>query len=114
MIGAVAAPLVMRLVGGREFLPAVPILRLLLLTTVGAAVSHVMASQWIGRGLFLQVSATSIVCGACAVVGSLLLVPRYGAIGAAWSTVGAYALGTVINLGLALVLELRWRRAALA
>ncbi len=112
VVGAVFAPLILRLVGGAAFLPAVPILRLLLLTTVGAAVSAVMASQWIARGLFLQVSATSLVCGAGAVVANLLLVPRHGAVGAAWAAVGTYALGTLINLGLALRLELRWRRAA--
>lgn len=94
---ALVAPWVVPFVVGDDFRPAVPVFQLLLLALVGQTFSAVLAPQWIGRGLFWQVSAASLVTGVLTVAACLYLVPRHGMIGAAWATVAVYALSVLGN-----------------
>ncbi len=84
IIGYVASPLVIVGLLGARFLPAVSVFRILLLTLIGMTLSTLMASQWIARGLFLQVGVVSVILGTLTVAGNYLVVPRYGIHGAAW------------------------------
>lgn len=96
-IAALVSPWLVPFVVGNDFRPAVPVFQLLLLAIVGQTFSAVMAPQWIGRGLFWQVSAASLATGLATVAASLYLVPRHGMIGAAWATVAVYTLSVLGN-----------------
>jgi hypothetical protein len=68
-----------------------------------------MASQWIGRGLFLQAAGLSFAAGALTVAGGMWLLPRFGVTGAVYTTLGVYALATVGNGAMASWVQRRWR-----
>src|SRR5207302_2264102 len=82
------APWVVPFVFGAPFTPAVPIVRIVVLSVAGSTMSMVMSSQWIARGLFLQAALLTLSVGALAVLGNYLFVPRFGMYGAAWVTAG--------------------------
>ena len=105
--GFFLAPVVIRIVGGPRFMPAVPMLRILLVSLVAMNFSAVMSSQWIARGMFLRLTAISAVTALISAVLNWLLIPRYGAIGSAWVTVGVYGSGMIVNAGLAFWVERR-------
>lgn len=104
------APWVVPFVFGKPFAPAVPILRILLLSIAGMTLSIVMASQWISRGLFVQAAGLTLLIGALTVLGNYIAVPRYGMYGAAWVTVGTYAISIIGNGSMALWVNSRYRR----
>jgi O-antigen/teichoic acid export membrane protein len=95
--GFVLAPLGVRIVAGAAFLPSVPLFRIMLPALIGMTFSSVMASQWIGRGLFGLAAGISLATGALNVVATFLVVPQYGAVGAAWVMVGIYGLSVLGN-----------------
>ncbi|HVX40279.1 MAG TPA: oligosaccharide flippase family protein [Gemmatimonadaceae bacterium] len=110
VIGYVAAPLGVRLVAGKAFLPAVPLFRVMLLALVGMTFSSIMASQWIGRGLFGMAAGISLATGGANVVATFVVVPQSGAMGAAWVMVGVYAISILGNGLMALWVERRVQR----
>jgi O-antigen/teichoic acid export membrane protein len=120
LTGAVAAgawfiaPPAVRVIFGQEFLPTVPLFRILLGGALGMTLSIVMASQWIARGLFLQAAVVTLAIGAVTVVVNFLVVPRYGTGGAAWVTVGTYLVTMAVNLVMAVWVDRRTRAAALS
>lgn len=107
--GAALAPFAIPLLVGDEFRPAVPVFQLLTIGLVGQSLSMLMAPQWIGRGLFWQVSALSLATGVATLAACLALVPRHGMYGAAWATVGVYLFSILANGGMALWVEQRVR-----
>jgi O-antigen/teichoic acid export membrane protein len=109
VIGYVAAPLLIPLVAGRAFEPAVHLYRLLLPALIGATLSALMASQWIGRGLFWQASLVTIAAGVISVACDFALIPAYGMEGAVVSTLVTYAIAFAANGGMAVWID---RRAA--
>src|SRR4029079_11183493 len=98
------------MVFGAPFAPSIPIFRILLLSVVGSTMSIVMASQWIGRGLFVQAAVLTVAVGALTVLANYLVVPRFGMQGAAWVTVGTYSVSIVGNGAMAIWVEMRTRR----
>jgi O-antigen/teichoic acid export membrane protein len=113
-IAAVAyllAPVAITLVAGRKFLPAVPLFRGILPALIGATFATVMASQWIGRGLFRQAATLTFLAGLASVVTNLLLVPTRGADGAVISTLVIYGLAVASNLVMAAWVERQWSRS---
>lgn len=113
-VGALIAPWIIPLVLGEAFRPAVPVFQLLTLALVGQTLSVVMAPQWIGRGLFLQVSAASLATGVVSALACLWLVPRHGMVGAAAALLGVYGLSLLGNGGFAWWVDHRVRQRALA
>jgi O-antigen/teichoic acid export membrane protein len=105
-----AAPVAVRLLAGRDFLPSVDVFRILLLGVIGMTMSTVMASQWIGRGFFLRVALMSGVSGLAVLGANWLVIPRYGMQGAAWVMVGVYTISIIVNGIMILWGERRWRR----
>ncbi|HEX6038761.1 hypothetical protein [Longimicrobium sp.] len=81
------------LMGGPEFLPAVPVLRMLLLSVPGMTFATVMAPQWVGRGFFARVGALSLGVSAVGVAAAWIGIRAYGAAG----FVLPYAVGVVVN-----------------
>lgn len=92
-----AAPL-LALAGGGQYAESVPALRALLPGIVAFAPGVVLAGDFIGRGRphwNTQASALTVVIN---VVAALALIPRQGAVGAAWASSLAYACGSAIML----------------
>lgn len=107
---AAASPLVVPAVAGPGFEDAAGLLALLLLSVPGLTWSAVMAPQWVTRGLFLQVSAITVGLGLVHLAGTLVLVPRHGAHGAAWATIGTSVAVLAVNAWMVTHCEREWRR----
>lgn len=103
----VLAPVIVPLLAGRAFAPAVPLFRILALSIFGMSLSPVMAPQWVARGYFLRVAALALVPAAVGIIGNALLIPRYGMRAAAWMMVASYSLFMLANLGFARWIESR-------
>jgi O-antigen/teichoic acid export membrane protein len=95
--GYFLAPLGVRLVAGERFLPSVPLFRALLPAFVGATFATVMASQWIGRGLFLQAALLTFAVGLVSLSCDLALIPTRGASGAVVSSLVTYGISVIGN-----------------
>jgi O-antigen/teichoic acid export membrane protein len=117
VLGAVAyvlAPFGVRLVAGEAFLPSVELFRFLLPALVGATFSTVIASQWIGRGLFLQAASLTLVVGLISVTCDLILIPSRGMRGALVSTLITYGVSVIGNGAMALWVQSRVGRTGAA
>lgn len=107
------APLLIGVVAGPDFGPSTDLFRIYMCAVPAAVLNGAMAVQWIGRGLFLQVSAITIAAGLLNFCGNLLLIPRYGAAGAAWATVvGVYCIPFTANVTMWVRCERERRTAA--
>lgn len=109
-VGYVLAPIAVRLVAGERFLPAVPLFRIILPGLFGATLATVMASQWIGRGLFVQAAVLTIAIGALSISLDLILVPRYGMRGAVVSTLVTYGISVLGNGAMVVWVQGQWRK----
>jgi O-antigen/teichoic acid export membrane protein len=109
IMASAVAPFAIRIVAGAQFAGAVPIFRLLLFSVVGVTFATVMGPQWIGRGLFWQMSAMSLFAAAVYAGLCFLWIPRYGMDGAAYATIVLSALMIVGNGTLAFHCETRLR-----
>ena len=78
------------------FLPAWPALVLLLPGVVALSVSKVLASDLGGRGLPRYATLGAAVAVLVTIPGDLLLIPRWGILGAAAVSTVAYSLSTVV------------------
>jgi O-antigen/teichoic acid export membrane protein len=105
VLGAAAAPVLVHLVVGSRFAGAAGLLRIVLLAAPGFGLSALMAPQWIGRGLFGVASAITVVCGVVNIAANMILVPRFGADGAAATLVGTALVMLVPNVYLAVRCE---------
>jgi O-antigen/teichoic acid export membrane protein len=111
LVGWIAAPLLVEVVGGPEFLPAVPVLRVMLLAVPGMTFATVMASQWVGRGFFGRVAALGLTVSVTGVAAAWLGIRAYGVVGAAAGFVMTYVVGVLVNGAMALWVQ-RIHRAA--
>ena len=98
-VTAAVAGMLVKLVAGPEFLPAVELLRWLLPAMVGLSLAELLAPQWYGRGLFLLSTSLTVVVATANVVLNYVLIGRYGVVGAAWGT-------TISCVGLVVVAQL--------
>jgi O-antigen/teichoic acid export membrane protein len=109
IVGALLAPVLIPLVLGDAFSSAVPVFQIFVFALVGQTFSTVMAPQWIGRGLFWQASALTVVLGVCNVAACFPLVDAYGMKGAAFAILGVSVVSLIGNGAMAVWIE---RRAA--
>jgi O-antigen/teichoic acid export membrane protein len=114
VVATLAAPTLIPFVLGDDFRDAVPVFQILAFALVGQTFSALMAPQWIGRGLFWQASAITLVLGACNVVGCFLLVDAHGIEGAAYSLLGVSVVSLLGNGTMALWVDRRVARTRLA
>ncbi len=105
VIAFVAAPIVVPLLAGRAFSPAIPIFRIAGLSIFGMALSAVMAPQWVARGYFLRVAFIALFAASVGVAGNYFLIPRYGMAAAAWVMVASYSVHLVSNAIFAMWIE---------
>lgn len=89
----VAAPRLLPRVCGQEYTGAVAPLLALLPGTVVYAAGAVLAGDFIGRGRPSWNAQASLLTLAVNLVAAVLLIPRAGAIGAAWAATAAYTVG---------------------
>jgi O-antigen/teichoic acid export membrane protein len=108
------APWVVPFVFGAPFRPAIPIVRIVVLSVAGSTMSMVMASQWISRGLFIQAALMTLFLGALTVLANYLVVPRFGMYGAAWVTAGTYGFSLLANGAMAIWVNARASNAVVA
>ena len=92
-----AAPL-LKFAGGGQYLASGAALRALLPGIVAFAPGVVLAGDFIGRGRPHWNTQASVATVAVNVAAVLLIVPRHGAVGAAWASSIAYAAGSAIML----------------
>lgn len=103
----VAAPVVVPLLAGGAFAPAVPLCRILVPSIFGMSLATVMVPQWVGRGYFLRATALSLAAGAASAAGNYLFIPRYGMYACAWVMVASYSVHLIANLAFASWIERR-------
>lgn len=97
LAGVIVAPIVVRLLFGDRFAPATDMARVLLLATVPFSLEVMMAAGLLSLGLPGRRSVGQVVAAVVTVVGLFVLVPRLGALGAAWTSLGAYTVNMVIT-----------------
>ncbi len=102
ILGSLLAPTLLPLIIGEAFRDAIPVFQLLAFALVGQTFSTVMAPQWIGRGLFWQASAITVILGVCNVAACFPLVKAYGMEGAAYSLLGVSVISLLGNGAMAL------------
>lgn len=86
-------------VASDSFASSAEIMRVYLLVLIAGTVNTMMGVQWIARGLFLQSAMLTIITGLFNFILNMILVPNYGALGAAWATViGAYLIPFSVNV----------------
>jgi O-antigen/teichoic acid export membrane protein len=96
---AMMAPLLLGLLRGGAYLPAVPALWVLLPGIVAFAPGAILAGDFIGRGRPHWNTQASGITVAVNVALCLLWIPRLGILGAALSSTVAYTLGSCLMLG---------------
>lgn len=111
-VAAVAAPVAIPLVVGPKYIPAIHLFQLSLFGILGLTASGIMASQWIGRGYFWQMSVISVFLSAIHLTATLLLVKRYGMYGAVYANLISSGIAVVSNGIFAVFCENDFREAA--
>jgi O-antigen/teichoic acid export membrane protein len=102
------APWLIALLGGNEFSGSTAVLQILLIGVPGAVFNTLMAIQWTTRGFFMRASLLTFASGLANVLINIILIPKYGAEGAAIATVvGLYLLPVTANFVLAVFVERR-------
>ncbi|MBZ5527514.1 MAG: flippase [Acidobacteriia bacterium] len=93
-IAPVAAPMILFLYG-RDYLPTAALLIVLIWSEVplffGTAISHAL----VAKGLQRYLPAATVVGAVSNIALNLVVIPRYGAIGASWATVVSYSLSGI-------------------
>ena len=98
LVGAaliVAAPLVVRILFGPGYQPAIAVMRVASLTIPLVAVSNILGLQWmLPFGMDREFNRISVGAGVLNVCLALFLAPRFGPMGTAWSVVAAQGFVT--------------------
>jgi O-antigen/teichoic acid export membrane protein len=102
-IGILVTPPVLVTLFGDDFRPAVPLAQILLLGVVPFACEQVLAAGLLSVGKPAHRSAGQLVGAFLTVLGLAVLVPSWGVVGAAVTTLIAYS----VNFGVTLVLFIR-------
>lgn len=110
---ATVAGWIVPLIATEAFAQSVPILRIFCLGSIAATLNTMMGLQWIVQGRFLTAALLTLATGVGNCILNLVLIPRYGATGAAWATViGIYLIPFTVNLLLLRATNKRWSTAA--
>ena len=91
---------------GEAFREAIVIFRYLTLWVIVSTATVILSVQWIGRGLFFQLSTASLLTGLINIALNMVFIPKYGMMGAVWATMGTALFALCINIGMYVYLEL--------
>ncbi len=109
---ALLANWIVPLVATPAFAQSGRILQIFCLGSIAATLNTMMGLQWIVQGRFLASSFLTLATGVGNCLLNLFLIPRFGAIGAAWATViGIYMIPFTTNLILMHRTNRRWSEA---
>jgi PST family polysaccharide transporter len=98
-----SAPWLIRIIAGPEFLPAIPILRILALMPALIAFGQAYGTQWmLPLGMDRAFNSVMLLAAVLDITLALILAPRYADVGMAWVAVATEA---VIAIGFYLVLR---------
>jgi PST family polysaccharide transporter len=91
---------ILRLLFGADFVAAAPALRVHVWSNIFSILGMAQNSWILGRGL-LWVALQNTILGAAINLGlNVFVIPAYGAVGAAWTTVVAMAMATVVAMAI--------------
>ncbi len=94
--GAAIAPVLVPLMFGHEFEPAVLMAQILLIGTIPFLVGQVLNGGLLSLGHPFRASAGQLVGATLTITGLLVFCPRVGAIGAAWTSLAAYTVNALV------------------
>ncbi len=97
VIAVGAAPIV-RILFGRQFLPAAPLLAVLIWSEIAVFFSAVVVTVLVSRNQQRLLPIPTLAGAAVNVVLNLMLIPRYGATGAAYATLVSYSVAWILVL----------------
>jgi hypothetical protein len=98
VIAALLAPVIIKVLAGANFMPAVKLFRIMLPGFLGMTFSILMSPQWIGRGYFIQSSLITLFIGLASFLVNIKVIPICGVESAAYIFSIAYFFGVPINL----------------
>lgn len=93
---ALAAPLIISLLYGDEFLPAVPALQWLLPGIITFSTVRILGGHLVGRGRIVALTVVSTIILVVNVIMNLVLIPMWGVIGASISSSVTYTINAIL------------------
>lgn len=91
------APSIIRIIAGEQFVDVIPIIRTMLLGSVGGSLSILMTPYWVGRGLFLHTGILTLAGAAISLSLLLWLIPKYGVQAGSFSYVATGLFSMLCN-----------------
>jgi len=85
------APIIIKILYGAEFLPAIGVLKIYVWAGVGAALGALVNSYLVAENYKSIIFTISFVSMSINVILNLILIPKTGIIGAAWATLISYS-----------------------
>jgi O-antigen/teichoic acid export membrane protein len=92
------APLMVTLLAGGGYEPSITVLRILLIPLFFSYINHLFGFTLIAKGGQKQILILGLVVLVVNFMGNLLMIPRFGIIGAAWVTGFSEALACVLTI----------------
>lgn len=98
LIMAVFSKIIVLIYGGKAFLPSVSPLLFLIPGIVVFVIPKILATLWVRKGWFLPLTFIATGTAILSIILNLLLIPKFGANGAAIATTMTYGLVSLIGL----------------
>ena len=102
----ILAPVIINLIGGEAFGPAIEVLRILSLALIFGYLNHLTGYTMIALGAQKQLLHLSLLALAINLAGNWLFIPKFGISGAAWVTVATEG-SILITTGVFLIKRLK-------
>ncbi|MGC2506418.1 MAG: flippase [Candidatus Acidiferrales bacterium] len=98
VVMTVGAPLVVRVLYGKQFLPAAPLLAVLIWSEIAVFFATVIVNIMVAKNYQNLLPIPTLVGAAINVGLNLVLIPRYAAMGTAWATLVSYSFAWMVAL----------------
>ncbi|MFY9469911.1 MAG: oligosaccharide flippase family protein [Solirubrobacterales bacterium] len=109
LVAFLAAHKLVPLIYGDEFSGAIPVVQILVLGIVAAALRQVLGDCLRGAGMPMSGTVAEVASWLVAVVALATLVPLFGAVGAAWAVSASYVAALLILMAIAHSNGIAWR-----
>jgi len=98
VVMTVGAPIIVRTLYGKQFVPAAPLLAVLIWSEIAVFFASVTVNVMIARNHQNLLPIPTLMGAAINIGLNLVLIPRYAAMGAAWATLISYSLAWMVAL----------------
>ncbi|HEX4076262.1 MAG TPA: polysaccharide biosynthesis C-terminal domain-containing protein, partial [Candidatus Acidoferrales bacterium] len=98
VVMTVGAPIVVRVLYGKQFLPAASLLAVLIWSEIAVFFATVIVNVMVAKNYQNLLPIPTLVGAAINVALNLVLIPRYAAMGTAWATLVSYSLAWMVAL----------------